>query len=79
MKISRSIWVLLANGIAVFVSYLMTLIDFFGQDNGGTFWFHFPLRAIVPVLGILLEFFGSRFAKWVNVGYFIFVAVVILA
>ena len=49
-----------------------------GVDNGnGTFWFHFALRAIVPVLGILLEFFGSRFAKWVNVGYFTFVAVVI--
>jgi hypothetical protein len=23
-----------------------------------------------PILGVLLEFFNSRFAKWVNVSYF---------
>ena len=76
MKISRSIWVLLANGSAVFLIYLMTLLRFSGQDNRNrALWFQFALRAIVLILGILLEFAGSRFAKCVNVGYFTLVAV----
>jgi hypothetical protein len=78
MKLSRSIWVLLANGSAVLVIYVMTFFRWPGPDNRNrALWFQFALRAIVPILGILLEFVGSRFAKWVNVGYFTFVVVVV--
>jgi hypothetical protein len=78
MKISRSIWVLLANGSAVFLIYLTIFLRFPGQDNRNrALWFQFALRAIVPILGIVLEFIGSRLAKWVNVGYFTYVAVVL--
>jgi hypothetical protein len=78
MKLSRSIWVFLANGSAVLVIYVMTFLGSSGLDNRNrALWFQFALRAIVPILGILLEFVGSRFAKWVNVGYFTFVVVVV--
>jgi hypothetical protein len=78
MKISRSIWVLLANGSAVLLIYLLTFLGSSGLDNRNrALWFQFALRAIVPILGILLEFVGSRFARWVNVGYFTFVGVVL--
>jgi hypothetical protein len=78
MKISRSIWVLLANGSAVLIIYVMTFLGSSGLDNRNrALWIQFALRAIVPILGILLEFVGSRFAKWVNVGYFTFVVVVV--
>jgi hypothetical protein len=30
---------------------------------------NFVLRISIPALGIMLELFGARFAKWVNVGY----------
>jgi hypothetical protein len=53
-------------------------LRFPGRDNRNrALWIQFALRAIVPILGILLEFVGSRFAKWVNVGYFTFVVVVL--
>src|SRR5271169_1561609 len=78
MKLSRSIWVLLANGSAVLIIYVMTFVRWWGLDNRNrALWFQFALRAIVPILGILLEVVGSRFAKWVNVGYFTFVVVVV--
>jgi hypothetical protein len=80
MKLSRSIWILLANGSAVFIIYVITMTSLGSSrlDNRNrVLWFQFALRAIVPILGILLEFVGSRFAKWVNVGYFTFVVVVV--
>jgi hypothetical protein len=78
MKLSRSIWVFLANGSAVLIIYVMTFSRWPGPDNRNrALWFQFALRAIVPILGILLEFVGSRFAKWVNVGYFTFVVAVV--
>jgi hypothetical protein len=71
---------LLANGMAVFFIYIMTSLRFYGQYNQKKelFWFYFALMAIVPILGILLEFARSRFAKWVNVGYWTFVVVMAL-
>ena len=43
------------------------------QDNKNkALWFHFALKVTIPILGILLEFLGSRFAKCVNVGYLVF-------
>ena len=35
-------------------------------------WLNFGLEAIIPALGVLLEFLSSRFARWVNVGFFVF-------
>ena len=50
------------------------------QDNKNkALWFHFALKVTIPILGILLEFLGSRFAKWVNVGYLVFVGTVFSA
>lgn len=62
----------------MYLIYLTTFLRFPGQDNRNrALWFQFALRAIVPILGILFEFIASRFAKWVNVGYFTFVVVVL--
>jgi hypothetical protein len=79
MRLLRSTWVLLTNGLSIYMMYLgvsqvVLLNDLLEQDNKNkTLWLHFALRIIVPVLGILLEFLGSRFAKWVNVGFFVLV------
>ncbi len=85
MKILRAIWVLLANGTAVYLMYrsaqqLALLDHLLEQDhqNRGV-WLHFALRVTIPILGILLELLGSRLAKWVNVGYFAFAGVVLSA
>ena len=82
MRILRASWVLLTNGIAVYLLYAgtrqVTLLnhlleqDFKNRD----LWNAFGLRAAVPIVGILLELTSSRFARWVNVGYFLVVGVV---
>jgi hypothetical protein len=33
-------------------------------------WLEFLLKAAIPVVGIVLDLVRSRFARWVNVGYF---------
>jgi hypothetical protein len=82
MRILRSTWVLLTNALAICILYggvsqVVHLNHLLEQDSKNeAVWFHFALRAIVPALGVLLEFFDSRFAKWVNVGYFVFVGCV---
>jgi hypothetical protein len=82
MRRLRSTWVLFTNGTAIYILWGSTrqvalLNHLLEQDNRNkALWFHFALRATIPMLGILLEFLGSRFAKWVNVGYFVFVGVV---
>jgi hypothetical protein len=82
MRILRSTWVLLTNGTAIYLlcgsTQQVTLLNhLLEQDNRNkALWFHFGLKATIPILGILLEFLGSRFAKWVNVGYFVFVGIV---
>jgi hypothetical protein len=79
MRILRSVWVVVTNGTVIFFMYLNTqpvadLNRLLEQPNKNRFlWFHFVLSASIPVLGILLEFLGSRFAKWVNLGFFLLV------
>lgn len=79
MRILRSIWVVVTNGTVVFFMYRNTqpvadLNRLLEQANSNrVLWFHFVLWASIPVLGILLEFLGSRFAKWVNLGFFLLV------
>ncbi len=85
MRILRSTWILFTNGLAVYLLYGSTgqvalLNHLLEQDNKNkALWFHFALRATIPILGILLEFLGSRFAKWVNVGYLALVGIVFSA
>ena len=78
----RLAWVLLTNGTAVYVLYASTRQDMLlnhllEQENRNKgLWFHFALWAAIPVLGILLEVYRSRFAKWLNLGYFVYFGIV---
>ncbi len=82
MRIVRLTWVFLTNGAAIYFMYgsfqqVALLNHLLEQDNRNkALWFHFALKATTPILGILLELLGSRFAKWVNVGYFLIVGIV---
>jgi hypothetical protein len=82
MRILRSAWVLFANGTAIYLLYAGSQQDallnhLLEQDNRNRgLWFHFALWATIPVLGIVLEFLGSWFAKWLNLGYFAYFGVV---
>jgi hypothetical protein len=85
IKALRMLWVLLTNGTAVYVLYagtrqdalLNTLLE--QENRNRTLWFHFALWAAIPVLGIVLEVCRSRFAKWLNLGYFVYFGVVFSA
>src|SRR3954452_9537137 len=85
MRILRSVWVTFTNGTAIYFMYgvaqqVALLNHLLEQDNRNkSVWFHFALRAGIPILGILLELFGSRLAKWVNIGYFVFVGAIFSA
>jgi hypothetical protein len=74
MKISRLIWIILANALALLVNsaFLYFVIEE-KADLGYDHWsylIYLSIRMVVPVWGIYLEAVSSRFAKWVNVGYF---------
>ncbi len=81
MRILRALWVLLTNGIAIYLLYAGTaqvalLNHLLEQDaKNRALWNGFGMRATVPIAGVLLELVGSRFAQWVNVGYFFTVGV----
>jgi hypothetical protein len=52
----------------------MTFTSIFGEPlNPATLsrnnYMGFSMKAALPVVGIALEFVGSKFARWVNVGY----------
>src|SRR5258708_18359298 len=85
MRILRSVWVSLTNGTAIYLMYgsaqqVVLLNHLLEQDSRNkSVWFHFVLRAAIPILGIVLELLGSRLAKWVNIGYFVFVGSVFSA
>jgi hypothetical protein len=85
MRLLRPTWILVTNGLAVHFFYKSTsqvvlLNKLLEQDNGNkAFWIRFALWVTIPILGILLEFLGSRFAKWLNVGYFVFLGAVFSA
>jgi len=89
MKLTRFIWVVLANEIAVAINAMQILMNFkvpTDQHVWGTMahvnaylWFYISylaIRVIGPILGIGLEAVDSRFAKWVNVAYFTVMVVV---
>lgn len=76
MKTLRSIWIIVTNGSVVYLFYraaetrtrLNKLLE--NPDGVRAAWFSFGMWAAILILGILLELFGSRFAKWVNIGFF---------
>jgi hypothetical protein len=81
----RLVWVLFTNLTAVYVLYsgvrqdvlLNTLLE--RQNRNKSLWIHFALWGAIPVLGIVLEICRSRFAKWLNLGYFIYFGIVFSA
>jgi hypothetical protein len=82
MRRLRSAWILLTNGATIYLMYASTqaastLYHSLQRDSQNkAVWLNFGLEAIIPALGVLLEFLSSRFAKWVNVGFFVFGGVV---
>ena len=82
MRILRSVWVSLTNGTAIYLMYggaqqVALLNHLLEQDSRNkSVWFHFVLRAGIPILGIALELLGSRLAKWMNIGYFVLVGAI---
>jgi len=85
IKALRLAWVLFTNGTAVYVLYagtrqdvlLNTLLEQGGRNRA--LWLHFALWAAIPAVGIVLEVCRSRFAKWLNVGYFVYFGIVFCA
>jgi hypothetical protein len=81
LRALRLAWVLLTNGTAIYFLYASSRQDallnhLLEQDNRNSgVWFHFGLWAAFPVVGIVLETFRSRFAKWLNLGYFAYFGV----
>src|SRR5690348_12421190 len=78
----RLTWISLTNGAAICVLYVGTHQDALlnrlleQEIRNRELWLHFALWAAIPVLGIVLEVFHSRFAKWLNLGYFIYFGLV---
>jgi hypothetical protein len=78
----RLVWIALANGMAIYVQYanvrqhalLNGLLEQESQNRG--LWLSFALWAAIPALGIVLEVFRSRFAKWINLAYFAYFGIV---
>jgi hypothetical protein len=70
-RVFRSLWILAANGILIRLLFSQLFGEPFNRvTQSPELWLEFLLKAIVPVLGIVLELAGWRFARWVNVGYF---------
>jgi hypothetical protein len=78
-------WIALANGLAIYVQFVNArqhamLNGLLEQENQNReLWLHFALWAAIPALGIVLEVFHSRFAKWINLGYFAYFGAVFSA
>lgn len=76
------LWVVSTNLTAIYVQFLgvrqvvvlNTLLDQQGRNKA--LWIHFSLWAAIPLLGIVLEVLRSRFAKWLNLSYFAYLAIV---
>ena len=81
----RLAWISLTNGTAIYVLYAGTRQDVLlnrlleQESRNRELWFHFALWAAIPFLGIVLEAFHSRFAKWLNLGYFAYFGLVFSA
>lgn len=78
----RLAWVLFTSGTAIYFQYAGTqqavsLNSLLKQENRNKgIWLHFLLWALIPVLGMVLDLFQSRYAKWLNIGYFVCFGVV---
>lgn len=81
----RLVWIALANGTAIYVQYanarqhamLHRLLEQESHNRG--LWLSFALWAAIPALGLVLEVFHSRFAKWVNLAYFAYFGIMLSA
>ncbi len=81
LRWGRMVWVLLANGVALYFaiygspevrrlrSYLTT------EQPLGPSWQDY-LRGVIPAVGILFEILGLWVAKYVNIGYFAVLTVI---
>lgn len=81
-RILRLVWIALANVTAIYVQYanirqhavLNSLLEQESQNR--KLWLGFALWAAIPTLGIVLEIFHSRFAKWINLAYYAYFGIV---
>ena len=66
----RVVWVLAANGYIIWLTLARLSGELLSRDaqNIETF-VEYVLELFFPVLGIILELVGLKFAKWINIGY----------
>jgi hypothetical protein len=75
-RILRSLWVLALNGLIVYMAFASIFGEPFNRKNLSLEgWLEFLLKAAIPALGVLPELLRSRFARWVNVGFLIFLGI----
>jgi uncharacterized membrane protein YqaE (UPF0057 family) len=68
-RIVRFIWVLAANGfVAGFTILRLSAALSSRESSDAEVWLDMILEVLVPILGVILEGIGWKFAKWVNVG-----------
>jgi hypothetical protein len=70
IRVVRVLWVSVTSGILV----RLLFGSHFGQPfnraaQSPELWTSFLLKAAIPVIGAILEIFGSKYAKWLNVGF----------
>jgi hypothetical protein len=71
-KLLRAAWVLVANGIIVWLMFTRLFGEPFNRDaQTAQHWLEFLLEAALPILGIVIEFANLNLARWVNVGYLV--------
>jgi len=91
MKLSRFVWVVIANALAVLINAMQLVANMKLKvpDDQGVWrtmahvsayhWLYISylaIRVIVPILGIGLEVIDLQLTKWVNAGYFTVMVVV---
>jgi hypothetical protein len=70
-RIGRVAWVLIVNCLVAWVMYARLRSVGFPTALNLQLCFEFTLEVILPIAGIALEIFNSKFAKLVNVGCFV--------
>ena len=69
-RAARIAWLLTANSFVVWVTVTrLSAALSSGESRDFEAWLEVLLEVLLPTLGIILELFRWRFAKWVNVGY----------
>ena len=80
----RLIWIILVNGIALFLVLRGSRpgvprdLDNYLQRPPHVLGWQDYVRGGIPLLGVLLEVFRHRLAKYVNIGYFLLEAVLFI-